>query len=199
MKKDKSGEKEPKATKVILTKSLPCKLTEKEMAKAGKDLAENMDKVEAIEAKKKTADSEFKKDIGLLDEVTTTLRGMLKSGSQDREVKCEEVTDYRAGEVRIKRLDTGEVFTRRNLSKTEAQLPLATKPAEKLLAMDGGKGKELEGEEETPPIDPEPLTAKLGEVAAAHETPPAIAKKKSRKTKTNPNDVDDTPPEGCAF
>ena len=111
MKKEKtkkpSADKDQKATKITLTKTLPCKLSEKELARAGKDLADNMDKIEAIEQQKTTADDGFKKDIGLLEEVTTTLRGMLKSGAQEREVKCEQITDYRNGEVRIKRLDTG--------------------------------------------------------------------------------------------
>ena len=167
-------EKDQKATKITLTKTLPCKLSEKELARAGKDLADNMDKIEAIEQQKKTADDGFKKDIGLLEEVTTTLRGMLKSGTQDREVKCEQITDYRNGEVRVKRLDTGEVYEKRNMTKAEAQLPLDTakSPAGKLLAMDGGK-KDRSEVRDVKPADAtvgEPaLSAPLGEVAAANE------------------------------
>jgi hypothetical protein len=184
MKKDKKtpDTKDQKSTKATLTRTLPCKLSEKELAKAGKDLADNMDKIEGIEQQKKTADDGFKKDIGLLEEVTTALRGMLKSGAQEREVKCEQVTDYRNGEVRVKRLDTGDVFERRTMHKDEYQLPLeAQKPAGKLLAMDGGKGKDGDaaggaadaGGEAT--VGEPALKAPLGETAAAN------AKKKGKK------------------
>ena len=185
MKKEKTkkpaADKDQKSTKITLTKTLLCKLSETELARAGKDLADNMDKIEAIEQQKKTADDGFKKDIGLLEEVTITLRGMLKSGAQEREVKCEQVTDYRNGEVRIKRLDTGEVYSKRNMTKEESQLPLEPKKAPgKLLAMDGGKKDRSEvkdfkpGDVEATVGEPE-LTAPLGEVAAANES------KKSKK------------------
>ena len=177
MKKSKTktpADKDQKSTKITLTKTLPCKLSEKELARAGKDLADNMDKIEAIEQQKKTADDGFKKDIGLLEEVTTTLRGMLKSGAQEREVKCEQITDYRNGEVRIKRLDTGEVYSKRNMTKEESQLPLEPKKAPgKLIPMDGGKKDRSEVKDfktgEATVGEPD-LTAPLGEVAAANES-----------------------------
>ena len=177
MKKSKTkpaADKDQKSTKITLTKTLLCKLSEKELARAGKDLADNMDKIEAIEQQKKTADDGFKKDIGLLEEVTTTLRGMLKSGAQEREVKCEQVTDYRNGEVRIKRLDTGEVYSKRNMTKEESQLPLEPKKAPgKLIPMDGGKKDRSEVKDfktgEATVGEPD-LTAPLGEVAAANES-----------------------------
>jgi len=58
-----AADKDQKSTKITLTKTLLCKLSEKELARAGKDLADNMDKIEAIEQQKKTADDGFKKDI----------------------------------------------------------------------------------------------------------------------------------------
>ena len=193
--KEPKDPKDQKAVKKTVVRTLLCELSEKEMAKLGPQLAENMDKIEAIEAQKKVADDGFKKDIGMLEEVSTKLRNMLRSGGEEREVKCEEVTDYRAGEVRVTRLDTKETFSKRTMTKDEMQLPLdAQKPAGKLLAMDGGKGQP---EEETcgechgigktkmgnPPLDVKceecdgsgkvpakhgPLKATLGDVAATH-------------------------------
>ena len=207
-KKTTKGPKEPKATKknedskvtkTTVVRMLPCKLTEKERAKLAEDLESNMTKIESIEQQKKTADDGFKKDIGLLEEAQGKLRTMIRTGAEEREVKCEEVTDYVHGEVRVTRLDTKETFSKRNLTKTEAQLPLLPKdkPAGKLLAMDGGKGKDSQFEDCEPchgtgkipmgepplptkcedcngsgkgkPRIPAPLTAKLGDVAAQHE------------------------------
>jgi len=133
--KAEKAAKDDKVTKLTVTRKLPCKLTEKERAKAGEDLENNMTKIESIELAKKTADDGFKKDIGMLEEVQVVLRGMIRCGTQDREVKCEQETDYRAGEVRVRRLDTGEVFSRRTMTKEESQLPLGGK----LISLDGGK------------------------------------------------------------
>jgi hypothetical protein len=191
-------EKDPKVITKKIVRCLPCALSHEAKAKAGEDLVANMDKIEAIEQAKKTADAGFKKDIELLVEVETSLRNALKTGTRDSDVECEEETDYRSGEVRVKRLDTGEIFQRRTMDKEELQLPLdAARPAGKLLALDGGKGKDPKPEEEPceecggsgkvkiggPPLDckcegcmgsgkvtpkKEPLTAKLGDVAAQH-------------------------------
>jgi hypothetical protein len=152
-----SKHEDQKATKKTVTRTLPCKLSEKELAKMGPELAANMDKIEAIEAAKKTADDGFKKDIGMLEEVSTKLRGMLRSGAEEREVKCEEVTDYRAGEVRVTRLDTGETFQKRTMTKDEVQLPLdaAGKKAGKLLPISGGKDRS-EVKDARPPADDGP-------------------------------------------
>ena len=193
--KEPKDPKDQKSVKKTVVRTLLCKLSEKEMAKLGPALAENMDKIEAVEASKKVADDGFKKEIGLLEEISTKLRNMLRSGGEEREVKCEEVTDYRAGEVRVTRLDTKETFSKRTMTKDEMQLPLdAQKPAGKLLVMDGGKGQpddetceECHGTGKTkmgePPLDVKcegcmgagkvaakknPLKATLGDVAATH-------------------------------
>ena len=91
-------------------------------------------------------------------------------------MKCEQVTDYRNGEVRIKRLDTGEVYSKRNMTKEESQLPLEPKKeAGKLLAMDGGKKdrsevKDFKPAEGEATVGEPGLSAPLGEVAAANES-----------------------------
>jgi hypothetical protein len=186
--------KDQKATTKKVKRMLPCKLEEKELAKLGQELSANLDKISALEKKKKDEDKAINGDIALLDEATSLLRDKIRSKSAEREVECEEVTDYRAGELRVKRLDTGEVFSKRTLTKEELQLPLeAQKPAGKLLAMDGGKGKIPQiacpeckgagmvkfGPDDMPAKcencngtgkvdDKEPLKATLGDVAAQH-------------------------------
>ena len=191
--KEPKDPKDTKSTKKSVTRLLLCKLSDKELAKAGQDLDSNLSKIEGKEAEKKAATDAIKADIELLEGVTIKLRGILKSGGEEREVSCEETTDYRNGEVRVKRLDTGEVFQKRTMAQSEYQLPLeAQKPAGKLLAMDGGKGKEepcgeCHGLGKTrmgePPLEvkcegcagtgrkvvqAEPLKATLGDVAAQH-------------------------------
>ena len=208
MKKDKGTKdeksKDSKSTKKAVTRLLLCKLSDKELAKAGVELDANMSKIEGKEAEKKAAVDAIKADVELLEGITIKLRSILKSGGEEREVQCEETTDYRMGEVRVKRLDTGEVFQKRTMAKSEYQLPLeAQKPAGKLLAMDGDKGKkppeemgcvECWGTGKTkmgdPPLDvkcencdgagrvlvkPDPLKAKLGDVAATHAKNKAAA------------------------
>ena len=144
-KKDKEPKdpKDAKSTKKTVTRLLLCKLSDKELAKAGVELDANMSKIEGKEAEKKAAVDAIKADVELLEGVTIKLRSLLKSGGEEREVDCEETTDYRMGEVRVKRLDTGEIFQRRTMAQSEYQLPLeAQKPSGKLLPMDGGKGKQ---------------------------------------------------------
>jgi hypothetical protein len=156
----------------------------------------------------------IKGDIGLLEEATSLLRDKIRSKSIDKEVECEEVTDYRAGELRVTRLDTKEVFQKRTLTREELQLPLdAQKPAGKLLAMDGDKGKQITVEEVSceecwgtgktqmgdPPLDvkcegcmgtgrtapkKDSLKAKLGDVAAQHTKNKADADEKTAEEDT---------------
>lgn len=193
--KEPKDPKDQKAVKKTVPRLLLCKLSDRELAKAGQDLEANLSKIEAKESEKKAAVDAIKADVELLEGITSKLRGILKSGGEEREVKCEEVTDYRNGEVRVKRLDTGETFSKRTMMPSEYQLPLeAQKPAGKLLAMDGGKGhpdeekcEECGGTGKTkmgnPPLDVkceecdgsgkvpakhEPLKATLGDVAATH-------------------------------
>lgn len=156
-KSEEQQDKDQKITKKTVTRKLPCALNDKELAKAGKDLASTMGKVNILEEEKKTVDSRIKGDIGLLEEAITKLRDMLNSGTEERDVKCEEVTDYRAGEVRVTRLDTGETFQKRNMSKDEVQLPLdaAGKKPGKLLAIGGGKDRS-EVKDARPPADDGP-------------------------------------------
>jgi len=161
--KNEKDQKDAKSVKRTVVRSLPCKLSEKELAKAGQDLAANMDKIEAIKEAKKITNAGFEKDIGLLDEVATGLRNMLKTGTQEREVKCEEETDYRHGEVRVKRLDTGETFQKRNMSKEETQLPLMAKPTGKLLALEGGKDRSEVKDVKKEGDAPEPKTPTAGD------------------------------------
>ena len=200
--KEPADPKDKKSTTQKVTRLLPCKLSAEERAKAGQDLEDNLTKIEGIELAKKTADDGFKKDIGLLEEVQATLRSMVRSGAQEREVQCEETVDYRMGEVRVKRLDTEEVFQKRTMAQHEYQLPLeAQKPAGKLLAMDGGKAKDEPCSEchgtgkiqmGDPPLDvkcegcsgvgtvpakPDTLKATLADVAATHAQNKAEAEK----------------------
>ena len=244
--KDPKDTKDQKSVKKTVKRMLPCKLDEAALAKLATDLGANLDKIAALEEKKKAESDAIKGDIGLLEEATSLLRDKIRSKSVDREVECEEVTDYRAGELRVTRLDTKEIFQKRTLTREELQLPLdAQKPAGKLLAMDGGKDKEdvscpeCWGTGKTkmgdPPLDvkcegclgtgkvvakKDPLKAKLGDVAATHaknkrdaedatedggghpEVEKALAargKGRGKKSKSNPNGADLTPPDGLAF
>jgi len=243
--KDPKNSKDQKSTKKLVKRMLPCKLDQEALAKLATDLGTNLDKIAALEEKKKAEDKAINGDIALLDEATSLLRDKIRSKTIEREVECEEVTDYRANEVRMIRLDTKEEFSKRTLTREELQLPLdAQKPAGKLLAMDGGKGKEDVGCVEcwgtgkvkigNPPEDvtcngckgagrvkapKDPLKATLGDVAAQHaqnkaeadaaatsvdpeghpEVEKLIKARKTRKSKSNPNGVDTTPPEGCDF
>ena len=219
MKKDKGTKapkdeksKDSKSTKQLVTRLLLCKLSDKELAKAGVDLDANMSKIEGKEAEKKAAVDAIKADVELLEGITIKLRSILKSGGEEREVQCEETTDYRMGEVRVKRLDTGEVFQKRTMAQHEYQLPLeAQKPAGKLLAMAGGKGNlpqvicpECKGACMIPfgenklltkcekcdgtgkVDDKEPLKAKLDDVAAQHAKNKAEADVAAGSTEGHP-------------
>jgi hypothetical protein len=140
-----------KIVKLECVRRLPCKLDPKELAKLGQDLCTTLDKIDAIEAQKKSANEQFKADTSLLEESLTVLRDRQRSKAEERDVKCIQETDYRAAEIRVKRLDTGEVFSKRTMNREELQLPLdAQKPAGKLIPMDGGKGKPTERKQPKP-------------------------------------------------
>lgn len=47
------------------------------------------------------------------------IKRVIASGRQDREVECEETLDYQAGQVRVHRLDTGELVEERELTQEE--------------------------------------------------------------------------------
>jgi hypothetical protein len=257
--KKQKDPKAPKITRLTLTRMLPCKLSPTEMEKFATDLVATRDKIDAIEVEKKVANEKFKADASLLEEAATKIQDMIRAKSEEREVKCEQETDYRAGEIRVKRLDTGEVFSKRTMTKDEAQLPLDAhgkkdrgevkdvKPGAdggkpdalrlpkandvieietmhgwktgkvlpisgSVLEVDIGEKKPVQApiesqmwrwpkdaaekaddSDETPV---EPLTATLGEVAAANnEQKPG--RKKRKKASENSEQVDTAPPEGC--
>ena len=130
--KDPKDPKDQKSIKKLVKRMLPCKLDQAGLAKLAEELGANLDKIAALEERKKAEADSIKGDIGLLDEATSLLRDKIRSKSVEREVQCEEVTDYRACEVRVTRLDTKETFSKRAMAKEELQLPLdAQKPGGK--------------------------------------------------------------------
>lgn len=209
---------DPKVTKQKVVRKLPCKLTEKEMAKFGEDLNSTLDKIDLIEEKKKSANDQFKADTSLLEEAVKRLRDMVRSKAEERDVECIQETDYIHGEVRVKRLDTGEVFSRRSMMASEKQLPLTAGGKKVSEVTDHKPGsneqededcEECNGTGQVPFGDTtakcedcnglgkvapkkEPLTATLGEHAASKP-----AKKKRAKKSDRGDVVDMAPPEGA--
>lgn len=135
-------------------------------------------------------------DIALLAEAAAKTRGMIRDKTEDRDVECEMVTDYIHGEVRVKRLDTGEVFSRRTMLPNEAQLPL-TAGGKKVSDVTDHKNN-VEDECDDSDEVKDPLKAKLIEVAATNKDKKPAKKKRAKKNASG-DEVDVAPPEGCDF
>lgn len=102
-------------------KSLPVKLTEKELRGYGDELALKDRLFREKEAYKKLMDKQIKNELDELDAARKTLATKIESGSEYRMVECEEVMDIDTGLCFQVRLDTGAEIYRRTMNQEEKE------------------------------------------------------------------------------
>lgn len=121
---------------VKLTRDLVCSLTREEVAKYAEDLAQLIDREATTTS---DFDSVKKTWKGKLEDIK---REILSTSTKVREhkeirlVKCQKELDFESGEVRLVRMDTGEIIETRPMSAVERQ---------KELDFDGSLEDEFDG------------------------------------------------------
>jgi hypothetical protein len=121
------------------TKKLPTQLSEEELRERGDALAESVEKTAALAEEKKAQDAEINGKIKLSKEITRKLSRIIASKTEDRDVECDVVKDYKAGTVTTFRSDTGEQVDQRTLTAEERQEELYQPKADRVPVK--GKGK----------------------------------------------------------
>ena len=103
---------------------LPCKLTEKEMAEIARKTGKIRLERRAVDHQLKMAKDRFKSQLDVLDASLEELGEKAELGVESRMVGCREDHLYRLGQLRVTRLDTGEVIRERALLSHERQATL---------------------------------------------------------------------------
>lgn len=144
-------------TRRDVVKTLPVKLTTKELLAAGREQADAQEELRDTEGQMKAAADEYKGKIKAITWKIVRLANLVRAGYEHREVKCEQVYDYEEGRVKIMRLDTAEIVEDRPLRQDEQQMSLPMSEAERIArevqkenheeAAEGEKGEEA-GEDE---------------------------------------------------
>lgn len=104
-----------------LKRPLPVKLTDDELKKKGKKAGHLKKVIEEIKAEMKAAVSGHKEKLKEKTAELGALLDELDAGTEDRKVDCHEIRDFLKKEVRIVRLDTGDVVERRTMAFEELQ------------------------------------------------------------------------------
>jgi hypothetical protein len=117
-----------------MTRDLPCKLTNEEAQKKGRELAVLTKERAAIEQEAKDMAASFRSKLKPVKKTITELSEQLSSGVEERPVPVEIQEGLVNGATEYKRLDTGDVWVER-LEDGDGQLAL---PGSR--AKDGKKG-----------------------------------------------------------
>jgi len=160
-------EEPTKMTRHECTKTLSCKLTTKELLIMASDCAREEQHIRLLEGEKKEKVDEYNGKIKTAQGQMQRLCACVRSKSEERLVKCEQVFDYASGVVFIKRLDTGEDFEQRPMKNEERQDTMDPVLPEEPPAEEEGKGNETS--------EPEAVEAEGGQEAEPEEAPSEAA------------------------
>lgn len=152
-------EKETRRRKVV--RELPVLLTDTELATIARQMGAEGALRSKMEGEAKVSASQWKDRIAGVDARIADLAAKAHEGKEARPVACWEVDDYRLGEVRVERADTGEKLEVRPMRADERQptLPVAgmDKPPSLSDAREKKKGKKGQFAEVPAPA-PDPNT-----------------------------------------
>jgi len=107
---------------------LKCVLTEEEIKEAGASLARKYSEITDLEEQKKSVVSDFKAQIDSATAMASVLARRIQNGYEYRNVDCEEQYDFNEKEIRVVRLDTGEIFKSRPMTPDELQTNFLQEP-----------------------------------------------------------------------
>lgn len=103
------------------TRSLPCKLTDDEVAQRAAKMAAHVHDLVGLEVKAKASAAEFKEEKGRLSAEVKILAAAVRHRAEVRDVEVEIVHDDIRFAVDVIRLDTGEVVSTRRMNADEEQ------------------------------------------------------------------------------
>lgn len=113
-----------------LARSLPCPLSQDELIALGDQIDSLIGEAEDLELQAKSSASDFRARLAHVAEQIARLSRQRKGRTIDREVEVEIVTDLSRCEEVVRRLDTGEIVTKRTMSRAEvAEARQTTIPA----------------------------------------------------------------------
>ena len=108
----------------VSTELLDCTLTDEEILRYGKELADTIQSVEEEQARQEGVKQEMKGRLLILQGKVTELSGKVNRGREMRPVKVQTVRDYGKSLFEKIRTDTGEVLVSRTLREDERQASL---------------------------------------------------------------------------
>ena len=107
-----------------VTKALPCKLTDDEVLKYGRDIARAVSDRERIDGELNSVKADYKGKLAEQEAIIGKLSPRVHSGIETREVECEEVKNWTRGTVTVIRQDTGERIEDRPMREDEKAMQL---------------------------------------------------------------------------
>lgn len=108
----------------IFTENLKCILTDEEKQNLGSVMAEAVARINEAEAELKSFQTQIKSRIAADEATMITCSEKIRTGHEFRRVDCREEKDYKAGKVRVYRLDTFDIVKSRDMEPEERQKDL---------------------------------------------------------------------------
>jgi hypothetical protein len=103
------------------TRTLRCRLTERELLERGHRLASLHAEISSLEDARRSSASEYKSQIDLAEAQLSAIAREVRSGAQERQVEVRREKDFDRNVEEVIRLDTGEVVETRALTPQERQ------------------------------------------------------------------------------
>ena len=163
---------------------LPVKLQPPELLSVARKMGEAITERDVVDAQKKATLKQYTERLAGINSRITSLNLTLSTETENREVECERVKDLDAKEMRIIRLDTGEVHERRPLSNLELQTEIPGTAPTVHYGESAGSRSDRRAEAEEPdeiqqeastPEEAETLRAGRVRVRSASEEEPPFA------------------------
>jgi len=114
----------PEETRRKTERLLKVLLTPDEERYFGKEIARARQELAAVNDELDEVKSQFKSKIESCEKEQNRFMVLLNNGYEYRQVECEVVNDYKAGTVRVTRMDTGELVEERAMNDIDRQREL---------------------------------------------------------------------------
>lgn len=109
---------------VMTIRNLPVELTPDELHFRSMRLAEATKKIDEVQEKRRSQNQAIYRELKDLTAERRVLTEVVTTGTEVREVKCEERKNYGAGRIEVVRLDTGEVVDTIPMREADRQLEI---------------------------------------------------------------------------
>ena len=153
--------------KQTLQRTLLHKLTVSEFNEAAQELTQALDRIESLEAEKKSVMSDFKAQLDSAIQNVRQLTHLVRERKASRPTECEEWWDYNSKTIRVVRTDTREILSERPMTSDQLQMELDvhTEPSQ-------ASEQEKRDEDEAAAA---PLGGPVSKEELTHELPPSDA------------------------